>query len=127
WPVAMSGRDLIGIAETGSGKTLSFALPAMVHLLAQAPIRRGDGPICLVMAPTRELAIQIKDEIDKFGSDEKVRCALVYGGAPRYAQVSECRRGAEIVVATPGRLIDFLESGVVNLKRCTYLCMDEAD
>lgn len=67
WPVALSGRDMIGIAETGSGKTLSFLLPAMKHIQAQPPLAGGDGPICLVLAPTRELACQIKTEVDKFG------------------------------------------------------------
>ena len=127
WPMALSGRDLVAIAETGSGKTISFALPAMVHINAQPLLAPGDGPIVLILAPTRELAVQIQAECTKFGKSSRIRNTAVYGGVPKGQQIRDLQRGAEIVVATPGRLIDMLESGKTNLKRVTYLVMDEAD
>ena len=127
WPMALKGRDLIGLAETGSGKTLSFLLPAVVHINAQPRLQHGDGPVALVLAPTRELAVQIQAECVKFGSSSRIRSTCVYGGASRGPQCRDLRRGVEIVVATPGRLIDLLEQGVTNLRRVTYLVLDEAD
>merc|ERR1719324_1410483 len=79
------------------------------------------------MAPTRELAMQIQTEVAKFSHASPIRCTAVFGGVSRYGQASDLRRGSEIVIATPGRLLDFLEGGVTNLKRVTYLCLDEAD
>mmetsp|Transcript_29837 Transcript_29837/g.65578 ORF Transcript_29837/g.65578 Transcript_29837/m.65578 type:complete len:606 (+) Transcript_29837:43-1860(+) len=127
WPTALSGRDMIGIAQTGSGKTLAFGLPSIVHINAQPPLSPGDGPIALVLAPTRELAVQIEVEIGKFCSRSMLKVASVYGGVPRYGQASKLRQGSEICIATPGRLLDFLESGTTNLRRVTYLVLDEAD
>ncbi|KAF8794070.1 uncharacterized protein LOC129961614 [Argiope bruennichi] len=127
WPIALSGRDLVGIAQTGSGKTLAYILPAIVHINHQPPLERGDGPIVLVLAPTRELAQQIQQVANDFGHTSRVRNTCVFGGAPKGPQIRDLERGAEICVATPGRLIDFLEAGVTNLRRCTYLVLDEAD
>eukprot|EP00761_Pharyngomonas_kirbyi_P011386 gb/GECH01011411.1/.p1 GENE.gb/GECH01011411.1/~~gb/GECH01011411.1/.p1 ORF type:complete len:542 (+),score=134.92 gb/GECH01011411.1/:1-1626(+) len=127
WPVALSGRDMIGIAETGSGKTLAFCLPAIVHINAQPPLKRGDGPIALILAPTRELAMQIQKECSKFGRSSRLRNTCVYGGASRGPQIRELKRGVEIVIATPGRLLDMLNSEHTNLRRVTYLVLDEAD
>ncbi|RSH95127.1 ATP-dependent RNA helicase dbp2 [Saitozyma podzolica] len=127
WPMALSGRDVVAVAETGSGKTISFALPAMVHINAQPLLAPGDGPIVLILAPTRELAVQIQAECSKFGKSSRIRNTAVYGGAPKGQQIRDLQRGVEICVATPGRLIDMLESGKTNLKRVTYLVMDEAD
>jgi len=127
WPMALSGRDMIGIASTGSGKTLSFCLPAIRHIAAQDPLQRGDGPIALVLAPTRELAVQIQQECDKFAYPCGMRSTCVYGGASKGPQIRDLQRGVEILIATPGRLIDLLEIGKTNLQRITYLVMDEAD
>jgi ATP-dependent RNA helicase DDX5/DBP2 len=127
WPVALSGRDMIGIAETGSGKTLAFLLPGIVHINAQPLLRPGEGPIVLILAPTRELVEQIKRETIRFGSSSRIKHAVAYGGVPRRLQIQELRQGVEIVIACPGRLIDFLESDVTNLRRVTYLVLDEAD
>ena len=127
WPVALSGRDLVGIAETGSGKTLAFLLPAIVHILAQEELKRGDGPIVLVLAPTRELAVQIQTECNKFGKGSKIKSTCCYGGVSRGPQARDLSYGVEICIATPGRLIDFVESNATNLKRVTYLVLDEAD
>ncbi|XP_042341885.1 probable ATP-dependent RNA helicase DDX17 [Plectropomus leopardus] len=127
FPVALSGRDLVGIAQTGSGKTLAYLLPAIVHINHQPYLERGDGPICLVLAPTRELAQQVQQVAYDYGKSSRIKSTCVYGGAPKGPQIRDLERGVEICIATPGRLIDFLESGKTNLRRCTYLVLDEAD
>ncbi|KAL5047285.1 hypothetical protein BDW71DRAFT_197019 [Aspergillus fruticulosus] len=127
WPMALSGRDVVGIAETGSGKTLSYCLPAIVHINAQPLLAPGDGPIVLILAPTRELAVQIQAEISKFGKSSRIRNTCVYGGVPKGPQIRDLSRGVEVCIATPGRLIDMLEAGRTNLRRVTYLVLDEAD
>ncbi|KAL1897088.1 ATP-dependent RNA helicase dbp2 [Sporothrix stenoceras] len=127
WPMALSGRDVVGIAETGSGKTLTYCLPSIVHINAQPLLAPGDGPIVLVLAPTRELAVQIQQEITKFGKSSRIRNTCVYGGVPKGPQIRDLSRGVEVCIATPGRLIDMLESGKTNLRRVTYLVLDEAD
>jgi len=93
----------------------------------QPYLQPGDGPIVLFMAPTRELAVQIKGECDKFGGSSQIKNTCIYGGVPKRTQVFDLRNGVEIVIATPGRLIDHLEGGATNLRRVTYLVMDEAD
>ncbi|XP_073329454.1 probable ATP-dependent RNA helicase DDX17 [Pagrus major] len=127
FPVALSGRDMVGIAQTGSGKTLAYLLPAIVHINHQPYLERGDGPICLVLAPTRELAQQVQQVAYEYGKSSRIKSTCVYGGAPKGPQIRDLERGVEICIATPGRLIDFLESGKTNLRRCTYLVLDEAD
>ena len=127
WPMALSGRDVVGIAETGSGKTLTYCLPAIVHINAQPLLGPGDGPIVLVLAPTRELAVQIQQEVTKFGKSSRIRNTCVYGGVPKGGQIRDLSCGVEVCIATPGRLIDMLESGKTNLRRVTYLVLDEAD
>ena len=129
-PIIMSGRDCIGIAKTGSGKTLAFVLPMLRHIKDQPPVMPGDGPIGLIMAPTRELVQQIHSDIKKFAKVVGISCVPVYGGSGVAQQISELKRGAEVVVCTPGRMIDILcTSGgkITNLRRVTYLVMDEAD
>ncbi|CAG8604742.1 6916_t:CDS:2 [Diversispora eburnea] len=127
WPMALSGRDVVGIAETGSGKTLAYCLPCIVHINAQPFLEQGDGPIVLILAPTRELAVQIQQECTKFGKSSKIKNTCVYGGVPKGPQARELSIGVEICIATPGRLIDMLESRRTNLRRVTYLVLDEAD
>ncbi|XP_031838506.1 ATP-dependent RNA helicase p62 isoform X3 [Nomia melanderi] len=127
WPIAMSGQNMVGIAQTGSGKTLGYILPAIVHINSQQPLSHGDGPIALILAPTRELAQQIQSVCNDFGSLSYVRNTCIFGGAPKGSQARDLERGVEICIATPGRLIDFLDCGVTNLRRCTYLVLDEAD
>ncbi|XP_063239035.1 uncharacterized protein LOC134540296 isoform X2 [Bacillus rossius redtenbacheri] len=127
WPIALSGKDMVGIARTGSGKTLAYVLPAIVHINHQQPLFRGDGPIALILAPTRELAQQIQQVATDFGTSSAVRNTCVFGGAPKGPQARDLERGVEICIATPGRLIDFLERSTTNLRRCTYLVLDEAD
>lgn len=129
-PVIMSGRDLIGIAKTGSGKTMAFLLPMLRHVLDQPRLVTNDGPIALIMTPTRELAMQTHSECMKFARTLGLRVVCAYGGAPVKDQIADLKRGAEIVICTPGRMIDLLlaNSGrVTNLRRVTYLVLDEAD
>lgn len=129
-PVIMSGRDCIGVAKTGSGKTLAFILPMLRHIKDQPSLKQGDGPIALIMAPTRELVVQIGKEVKKFTSQLGLRFVCAYGGSNLGPQISDLKRGAEIVVCTPGRLIDVLAMSagkITNMRRVTYLVMDEAD
>ena len=125
----MQGRDVIGVAKTGSGKTLGFLVPAF-KLLCGAGFPRpcqACAPKVLVLAPTRELATQIEDEARKFGAPLGVKSVCCYGGAPKGPQMASLRQGAHVCIATPGRLNDFLEAGVVDLYACRYLVFDEAD
>lgn len=129
-PAIMSGRDVIGIAKTGCGKTLSFLLPMFRHILDQPKLEKGDGPIAVVITPTRELATQICDDASKFTRALGLRVMAVYGGPNISEQIGMLKPGAEIVVCTPGRMIEILtvNSGrVTNLNRCTFLVLDEAD
>ncbi|XP_025888827.1 DEAD-box ATP-dependent RNA helicase 20 isoform X2 [Solanum lycopersicum] len=127
-PVALSGRDLLGCAETGSGKTAAFSIPMIQHCLAQQPLQRGDGPLALVLAPTRELAQQIEKEVTAFSmSLDSFKTAIVVGGTNISEQRSELRAGVHIVVATPGRLIDHLQQGNTSLGRIAFVVLDEAD
>ncbi|KAL0297999.1 UNVERIFIED_CONTAM: ATP-dependent RNA helicase DBP2 [Sesamum angustifolium] len=127
-PVALSGRDLLGCAETGSGKTAAFTIPMIQHCLAQPPIQRGDGPLALVLAPTRELAQQIEKEVKAFSrSLDSFKTAIVVGGTNMAEQRSELRAGVHIVVATPGRFIDHLQQGNTSLSRISFVVLDEAD
>ncbi|KAF4462500.1 Pre-mRNA-processing ATP-dependent RNA helicase PRP5 [Fusarium albosuccineum] len=129
-PALMSGRDVIGVAKTGSGKTVAFLLPMFRHIKDQPPLKDTDGPIGLIMTPTRELAVQIHRDCKPFLKMMGLRAVCAYGGAPIRDQIAELKRGAEIVVCTPGRMIDLLAANqgrVTNLKRVTYVVLDEAD
>ena len=129
-PAIMSGRDLIGIAKTGSGKTLAFVLPMLRHVLDQPPLEYEDGPVAVILTPTRELAIQIYNECKRFCKGLKIRAVCVYGGTGISEQIADLKRGAEIVVCTPGRMIDMLAANsgrVTNFHRTTYIVLDEAD
>lgn len=130
WPLALSGKDMVGSSQTGSGKTIGFTLPGLAHIQAQLklqPHRWSDGPIALVLAPTRELALQIIADTRPYLNKMGLKSAALFGGAPRGAQQSSLQQGPHLVVATPGRLIDFLSDGSTNLSRCTYIVLDEAD
>jgi len=126
WPILGQCRDIVGIAKTGSGKTLAFMVPALAHIEAQPPLDRGDGPICVVLAPTRELAQQIEEETKKV-LPPHLRSACIFGGAEKGPQIMALNSGCHILIATPGRLIDFLQIRRINLLRATYLVLDEAD
>ncbi|RDD40177.1 ATP-dependent RNA helicase DDX42 [Trichoplax sp. H2] len=126
-PIALSGRDIIGIAKTGSGKTAAFLWPMLVHIMDQPPLKYGDGPIGLICAPTRELCQQIYAEAKRFGKCFNLKACAVFGGGSKWEQTKSLQEGAEIVVATPGRLIDIIKAKATNLQRVTYLVFDEAD
>ncbi|CAK9162107.1 unnamed protein product [Ilex paraguariensis] len=127
-PVALSGRDLLGCAETGSGKTAAFTIPMIQHCLAQPPVQRGDGPLALVLAPTRELAQQIEKEVKAFSQSlESFKTAIVVGGTNIAEQRSALGAGVNVVVATPGRFIDHLQQGNTSLCRISFVVLDEAD
>ncbi|KAG1663799.1 hypothetical protein FOA52_004357 [Chlamydomonas sp. UWO 241] len=142
WPLAMTGRDVLATAKTGSGKTCGYLLPAMAKLLAEraAPGAKkqssavGKGaPAIVVMAPTRELAMQINTEAQRFAKSCGLKSVAVYGGAPKGPQIREIQSGAQIIIATPGRLNDLLAftchdgSQVLSLDACRTLVLDEAD
>lgn len=141
WPIALQGRDMIAVAKTGSGKTCGFLLPALVRIAERGPAKvdwkyppEPARPSVLVLAPTRELAQQIAVEAEKFAPAVDARVVAIYGGVPKGDQVREVRNGCDILIATPGRLLD-LEGGdpkrnappAVSLERVTYLVLDEAD
>jgi len=136
-PVILAKRDLMSCAQTGSGKTAAFLVPILNRIFEDGPKgpppsgngygRRKQYPLALVLAPTRELATQIFDEARKFSYRSRVRPAVVYGGANVSDQMRELDRGCHLLVATPGRLVDFLDRGKISLEYCQYLCLDEAD
>ncbi|XP_076260072.1 putative ATP-dependent RNA helicase DDX43 [Rhynchophorus ferrugineus] len=127
WPILLSGEDMIGIAQTGSGKTLAFLLPAFIHIEGQlTPKQDRKGPAVLVVAPTRELALQIDKEIKKYNY-HGINSCCIYGGGDRKQQVAELKRGVDIVIATPGRMNDLFDSGDLYIENITYLILDEAD
>ena len=122
WPIVLSGRDMVGVAQTGSGKTLCYVLPAFVKLVREGAKR---GPKCLILAPTRELAQQIQSVVRRY---EFANNVCLFGGASRLPQMQILReKNPQIIIATPGRMIDFVESGVVDLQTVDYLVLDEAD
>ncbi|CAG5183709.1 uncharacterized protein ALTATR162_LOCUS10715 [Alternaria atra] len=129
-PIALQCRDLIGVAATGSGKTASFVLPLLAYISQLPPLdafNRHDGPYALILAPTRELAQQIEIETRKFASPLGFKTAVLVGGHSIEEQSFQMRDGAEIIIATPGRLVDCIERRVLVLSQCTYVIMDEAD
>ncbi|KAJ6539221.1 P-loop containing nucleoside triphosphate hydrolase protein [Mycena capillaripes] len=129
-PAIMSGRDVIGVAKTGSGKTIAFLLPLFRHIKDQRPLEQMEGPLAIVMTPTRELAVQIHKECKPFLKVMNLRAVCAYGGSPIKDQIADLKKGAEIMVCTPGRMIDLLTANsgrVTNLKRVTYVVLDEAD
>ena len=120
-PLAAQGKDLIGIAQTGTGKTLAFGIPMIQHIL-----QKKDG-LGLVVLPTRELAIQVQEALQKIGHSLGIKTTLLIGGAPMGRQVSEIRRRPDIVIGTPGRIIDHLDRRFLKLDNVSILVLDEAD
>jgi ATP-dependent RNA helicase RhlE len=123
-PLLLQGRDVLGVAQTGTGKTAAFAVPVLQLLGTPAGHR---GPRALVLAPTRELAIQIADDFKAYGASTKLRMAVIFGGVSQHGQVQKLRRGVDIIVATPGRLLDLMNQGHVKLGCIEHLVLDEAD
>ena len=121
-PTMLTGRDVIGQARTGSGKTAAFGLPMLQRLSTG-----GDRPRGLVLAPTRELALQVTDALRSFAKGLPIRIVAIYGGAPYPPQLKALRNGACIVVGTPGRVIDHMERGSLDLSQVEVFVLDEAD
>ncbi|XP_059462223.1 DEAD-box ATP-dependent RNA helicase 37-like [Corylus avellana] len=132
-PISLAGRDLMACAQTGSGKTAAFCFPIISGIMrgqyVQRPPRgaRTVYPLALILSPTRELSCQIHDEAKKFSYQTGVKVVVAYGGAPINQQLRELERGVDILVATPGRLVDLLERARVSLQMIRYLALDEAD
>ncbi|CAN0927488.1 DEAD-box ATP-dependent RNA helicase 37 [Linum grandiflorum] len=131
-PILLAGRDLMACAQTGSGKTAAFCFPIINGIMRDANIQRPRAPrtafpLALILSPTRELSSQIHDEAKKFSYQTGVRVVVAYGGAPIMSQLRELERGVDILVATPGRLVDLLERARVSLQMIKYLALDEAD
>ncbi|KAL8467405.1 hypothetical protein ACS0TY_030885 [Phlomoides rotata] len=131
-PISLAGRDLMACAQTGSGKTAAFCFPIIGGILRGDFPQRPRGvrtvfPLALILSPTRELSVQIHEEARKFAYQTGVRVVVAYGGAPIHQQLRELERGVDILVATPGRLVDLLERAKVSLQMIRYLALDEAD
>ncbi|NUS39716.1 MAG: ATP-dependent RNA helicase RhlB, partial [Lysobacter sp.] len=129
-PVALAGRDVAGQAQTGTGKTLAFLITVVNRLLTRPALaeRKPEDPRALILAPTRELAIQIHKDAVKFASDLGLKFALVYGGVDYDKQRAQLQAGADVIIATPGRLIDYVKQHrVVSLHACEICVLDEAD
>lgn len=135
-PISLSGRDLMACAQTGSGKTAAFCFPIISRIVRNMSVHADNGhyrggwvacPLALILSPTRELSCQIHEEANKFCYQTGVRVAVVYGGAPAASQLRDLGKGVDILVATPGRLIDLIERSRISLGRVKYLALDEAD
>ncbi|TWT85643.1 DEAD-box ATP-dependent RNA helicase CshA [Posidoniimonas polymericola] len=122
-PVALTGRDVLGQARTGTGKTASFAIP----ILERFEEGKSKSPFAIVLAPTRELAVQVRDEFDKLAYGRKIKSVPLYGGKPIKAQITKLERGADVVVGTPGRVLDLLGRGALRLDEVKIVVLDEAD
>lgn len=126
-PLVLSGCDVLGLAKTGSGKTLAFTWPMLAHVLRAPQMQLGDGPVGLILSPTRELANQIYSEVKRFAKVFNIRVAVVYGGAGKWEMTKALKEAPEIVVATPGRLIEMVRIKATNLHNVTMAVLDEAD
>jgi ATP-dependent RNA helicase RhlE len=126
-PLAMSGRDVIGIAQTGTGKTASFALPILHRLLENRIKPQPKSPRVLVLSPTRELSGQILDSFNAYGRHVRLTSALAIGGVPMGRQVRSLMQGVDVLVATPGRLLDLVQGNALKLNQVEFLVLDEAD
>ena len=126
-PYLVEGRDLIGIAQTGTGKTAAFMLPILNHLVRERRPRRIGHPRALVLSPTRELAAQTAENVRKYAKYADMPFACVFGGVSQFGQVKDVKKGAEIVVACPGRLIDLMSQGIIYLDKVECFVLDEAD
>lgn len=126
-PAAVDGYDVLGCAQTGTGKTAAFALPILNELGREKRKAHPNCPLALVLAPTRELAIQIGDSFKTYGRHLRLRTVLVYGGVKQGSQVANLKRGAHVLVATPGRLLDLMNQGFIELDDLEMFVLDEAD
>jgi len=125
-PLILEGKDIFGCAQTGTGKTAAFALP-ILQLLSQHASHAHREVKALILAPTRELALQISQSITDYGTNLQIRHVTVFGGVSQVNQVKKLRAGVEIIVATPGRLLDLMQQGLIKLNAVEYFVLDEAD
>ena len=123
----LAGRDVIGIAQTGTGKTAAFVLPILQHLSSRGAKMGRRGMRALIIAPTRELVVQIEENVRAYSKHVHLRCATVYGGVGEQPQIKALRAGTEIIIATPGRLIDLMQQGHVDFSLVEIAVLDEAD
>jgi ATP-dependent RNA helicase RhlE len=126
-PLISAGHDIIGIAQTGTGKTAAFVLPILMKLAASIHNGQRRGPRALVVAPTRELVVQIEENVRAYAKHVPLRMATVFGGVSERPQIEALRSGVDLIVATPGRLIDLMDQRVANLSGVEFLVLDEAD
>jgi ATP-dependent RNA helicase RhlE len=127
-PILLEGKDLLACAQTGTGKTAAFAIPILQHLHRSSQKTKGPRRIkALVVTPTRELAIQIADSFTAYGKFTGIRNAVIFGGVKQGSQVEALRRGVDVLIATPGRLLDLMNQGIISLKDIEYFVLDEAD
>ncbi len=126
-PIILKGRDLLGCAQTGTGKTAAFAIPILQLLSAQPPQSHPRHIRALILTPTRELAIQIEESFRAYGRHTKIKAAVIFGGVGQAPQVDALKRGVDVLIATPGRLLDLIGQGYVSLKQLEIFVLDEAD
>ncbi|MFZ0489272.1 MAG: DEAD/DEAH box helicase [Salegentibacter sp.] len=124
-PLALKGKDLLGVAQTGTGKTAAFGIPTLQLLSQQKNSQRGIKS--LILTPTRELAIQIEESLNAYGKYTRINQAVIFGGVSQVNQVKQLKKGVDILVATPGRLLDLMSQGYINLKSLEIFILDEAD
>ncbi|HAP69143.1 MAG TPA: ATP-dependent RNA helicase RhlE, partial [Flavobacteriales bacterium] len=125
-PVALEGKDVLASAQTGTGKTAGFALP-MLQRLSQNPVKHNRPVRALILTPTRELAAQVLADVNDFGKAVDMRAVVIFGGVSQVPQVKALRAGVDVLVATPGRLLDLIDQRHVSLKNVEVLVLDEAD
>lgn len=126
-PILLDKQDLLGSAQTGTGKTAAFAIPILQHIYKDKSEGNIRGIKALILTPTRELAIQVEKDFRTYSKNLKIRNTTVYGGVPQKSQASAIRRGVDVLIATPGRLLDLMNQGIINLNKVKYLVLDEAD
>lgn len=126
-PAALEGRDILGTAQTGTGKTAAFALPVLANLLRRPPVGRGRPIRALILTPTRELALQIDESLGDYAKYTPLRTCVVFGGVNQRPQIDCLKRGVDVLTATPGRLLDLIGQGHISLKHIEFFVLDEAD
>ena len=124
-PLLLEGRDILGQAATGTGKTAAFALPLLQRVVATKP--QPSKPLVLVLVPTRELAVQVSEAFHRYGRSLGIAVAPIYGGQDFHRQTVALRRGAHVVIATPGRVLDHMRRGTIDLSNLVSVVLDEAD
>ncbi len=127
-PILLKGKDLLGCAQTGTGKTASFAIPILQHIYLDKQQNKGARTVkALIVTPTRELAIQIADSFTSYGKHTGIKNTVIFGGVKQGQQTNALRAGVDVLVATPGRLLDLIQQGFITLKYIEYFVLDEAD